>query len=131
MTIGTVGLGALLFFRHRLSRREGALLPVRPEDSRRAGKAVLGVCAISAALVLVIVVSQWRRGGELGLLSLTMPLLGLCWLATLGLQSLWHRNAAAPSAAEALSARRGAQPSALPSASQRPSKPPTDRQVSA
>lgn len=131
MTAGMVGVGVLLCARHLLSRREGALRPVANADARLAGKIVLVISGISALLVLGIVGLQWQRGGPIGALSLLMPLAGLLWLATLGVQSLKHRDTAVPEAARDRPSRRPGKLEALPSASQRPSQPPTDRRISA
>jgi hypothetical protein len=132
MTAGMVGFGALLAVRHRLSRREGALGHVEEGAARSAGTAVLVVCGVSAALVLGIIGLQWRRGGPIGLLSLVMPLLGLLWLAWLGHKSLRHRDAAAePPAAKDRPSRRPPKRDAVATAQQRPSRPPTDRRISA
>jgi hypothetical protein len=131
MTAGMVGVGALLCARHWLSRREGALRPVASADARLAGKTVLIVCGISTLLVLGIVFLQWLRGGQLGAFSLAMPVAGLLWLATLGVQSLKHRDAAAPEPGLDRPSRRSAKVEGLPSPSQRPSQPPTDRRISA
>lgn len=131
MTAGMVGVGALLWTRHRFSRREGPPLAVAAADAQRAGKAVLGICAVSALLVLAIVWFQWRRGGQLGALSLAMPLAGLLWLATLGLQALKHRDAAPAALGKDRPSWSPAKVEALPSPTQRPSQPPTDRRISA
>lgn len=132
MTAGMVGFGVLFAARHRLSKREGALRPVAAEAARRAGTTVLVICAISALLVLGIVVLQWRRGGPIGLLSLAMPLLGLAWLASLGYQSLRHRDATTePGLSPDRPSQRPAKVDALGAPQQRPSRPPADRRVSA
>lgn len=131
MTAAMVGMGALLWTRHRLARREGELQPVARADARRAGFAVLIVTGVSAVLVLGIVVQQWLRGGQLGALSLAMPAVGLLWLLTLGLQSLGHRDRSVKSTQRDRPSRRPPQVDGLQSPSQRPSRPPTDRRLSA
>lgn len=131
MTAGMVGFGALLFVRHFLARREGALRPVATVDAARAARALLVITAISAALVVGIVALQWRRGGDIGLLSLTMPLVGLLWLGSIVVRSRRHRVDPAADLVERSSSLRPAKLDAVGSPSQRPSRPPTDRRISA
>jgi hypothetical protein len=131
MTAGMVGFGILLWARHRLSKRASELQPVSAAQALIAGRAVLIVTAIIAALVAVIVLAQWRHGGALGLQSLAMPAAGLIWLAALGLKSLaFARGAAGPPVTSERPSRR---PSleGVAQATQRPSRPPTDRHASA
>lgn len=127
MTIGMVGFGVLLWARHRLVKRESALPPIATADAQRAGFALLLITAISSLLVLGIVFLQWRRGGPIGWLSLAMPFAGLLWLGSLGLQARRHSSA---DVAERPSLR-GPKLDALGTPSQRPSRPPTDRRLSA
>jgi hypothetical protein len=131
MTAAMVGVGVLLWSRHRLSLREGPLRPVAPEDARRAGKAVLLVCGVVALLVLGIIALQWRRGGQLGGLSLAMPLVALVWVATLGVRSLRHGDPSPPGLGKDRPSWRPSKIDGLPSTTQRPSQPPTDGRVSA
>lgn len=132
MTAGMVGFGALLFVRHRLAKREGALRHVAAAEAAQAAHALLVITAISALLVLGIVGLQWRRGGDIGLLSLAMPLVGLLWLGSLAMLSRRHAvGAAAADLVERSSAPRPPKLDALGSPSQRPSRPPTDRRISA
>jgi hypothetical protein len=122
----------LLFARHRLVKREGALRPVGTAEARHAGSTVLLLTAISALLVLGIVGLQWRRGGDIGLLSVAMPLVGLVWLGSLGVLSRRHRvDATADLLGRSSSLRAPNKPDALSTPSQRPSRPPTDRRISA
>jgi hypothetical protein len=131
MTAGMVGFGALLFVRHRLVKREGALRPVSAAEARHAGATVLILTGISALLVLGIVGLQWRRGGDIGLLSLAMPVVGLLWLGSLGVLSRRHRVDPTADPVERSSSLRGAKLDALSTPSPRPSRPPTDRRISA
>jgi hypothetical protein len=129
MTIGMVGFGVLLWARHRLVKvkRERALPPIATADAQHAGFALLLITAISGLLVLGIVFLQWQRGGPIGWLSLAMPFVGLLWLASLALQARRYKSA---DVAERPSLR-GPKLDALGTPSQRPSRPPTDRRLSA
>jgi len=126
-----VGFGALLWARHRLSKRAAALQPVSATQARVAGRAVLIVTAVITALVVVIVVAQWRHGGALGLQSLAMPAVGLLWLASLGLQSLAAARRALREPATTERSTRRPSREGVAQAQQRPSRPPTDRHASA
>jgi hypothetical protein len=86
MTAGMVGFGALLWTRHRLLARDGALADPALREPRRAGQRVLIVTAIIAAIVALIIGSHWHAGKPIGLLSVAMPLVGLGWLAAIGLK---------------------------------------------
>jgi hypothetical protein len=90
-----VGFGVLLWLRHGLRKRAGALRPVPEAAARLAGRALLVICGIVGVLLAVIVGSRWAHGGSIGLLSLAMPLAGLAWLVTLALQTRRHREPAA------------------------------------
>jgi hypothetical protein len=131
MTAAMVGVGALLWTRHRLSRQEGPLRPVAEGEPRAAGKAVLAISGVSALLVLGIVFLQWHRGGPLGRLSLAMPVVGLLWLASLGARTLRHRDPPPPSLAGDRGSRRNSPIDSVPGPAQRPSQPPPDGHVSA
>lgn len=130
MTAGMVGFGGLLWVRHRLSKRAASLQPVSAAQALLAGRAVLIVTAVITALVVVIVLAQWRRGGELGAQSLAMPVAGLAWLAALGLKSLgFARRSGDASGATERASRRPSREGASQS-TQRPSRPPADRHAS-
>lgn len=131
MTAGMVGVGMLLWMRHRLARRESPLASVARVDSRRAGVALLVISAVSSVLVLGIVMSQWLRAGPMGALSLGMPLFALLWLVTLGLQCLKHREGPDPAPQTDRPSRQPPTPRDGLSASQRPSSPPNGGPVSA
>lgn len=88
MTAGITGFGALLLVRYRLQRREAALASVSQAAARRAGHALLWVSGVIALLVLVFTIKQLANGGPIAVLSLAMPVLGLGWLASLGLKAL-------------------------------------------
>ncbi len=93
-----VGFGVLLWARRRLRGPEGALQRVAPDAVRTAGRALLVVVAVVAALVGVIVGHRLFSGEPLSSLSLVLPAAGLAWLALLGFQVLRHRESSLDSA---------------------------------
>jgi hypothetical protein len=132
-TAGMVAFGVLLLTRHRLRPPVGELERVAEPAARRAGRAVLVLCGIIAALMGVIVGARLRSGGSIGLLSMAMPLAGLGWLFHLGIKT--HRHRAGPLPID--TAQPTDRPSRRPPSwdgtpGQRPSQtPPPNRQVSA
>jgi hypothetical protein len=133
MTAGMVGFGGLLAARRRLHGFEGPLQRVPVGMAKQAGRALLGVSGIIAALVLVIVGFRVHSGGAMSALSLALPGAGLAWLAQLGVQTLRYRERATESstAGERPSRRppNREQVSNAQSTSSRPGPP--DRHVSA
>ncbi|MES1187062.1 MAG: hypothetical protein ABUL60_24820 [Myxococcales bacterium] len=133
MTAGMVGFGGLLWARRRLHRSEGALQRVPQHLALRAGRALLTITGIVAALVGVIVALRWHSGGAISALSVGLPVIGLAWVALLGFQALNYREQAteAPTAGERPSRRppNWDQVSKPQSTSARPGPP--DRHVSA
>lgn len=91
MTACMVGFGALLFTRHRLTSREGALEAVPAHSPRQASRALLTITALSATIVSGIVASHLHAGKPVAALSVLMPLAGLSWLGWLGLKIRQHR----------------------------------------
>jgi uncharacterized iron-regulated membrane protein len=98
MTAGMVGFGGLLWTRRRLHRSEGALQRVPQHLARRAGRALLTITGIVAALVGVILTSRWHTGGAISALSVALPVTGLAWVALLGFQALNYREPATEAA---------------------------------
>lgn len=97
MTGGLTGFGLLLLLRYLLQRREAALLPVTSAAAQRAGNAVLWVSGIIALMVLFFTVQQLLAGGPVAPLSVGMPVLGLLWLASLGLKARrWPADSTEP-----------------------------------
>lgn len=92
MTVGILGFGSLLWARRRLRGPEGPLLRVPPLSAKQAGRTVLLVGAVIAALVGLIVGLRVHSGGSLGALSLLLPGAGLVWVAVLAVQVLRHRD---------------------------------------
>jgi hypothetical protein len=99
MTAGMVGFGALLWGRHRLTRREGALAEVAPQSATVASRAVLAVAAFCAAICFGIIASRIYAGKSIAALSVLMPAAGLGWLGWLGLKIRQLRSAAVESPA--------------------------------
>jgi hypothetical protein len=132
MTAGMVGFGALLWTRHRLGKREGALRPVRRTDALRAARTVVIICGVIGLLMAGIVASRWHSGGSIAWLSVAMPLATLAWISTIGLraQRLGNGQTEGATSSERPS-RRPPGLEALASATARPSSPPADPQVSA
>jgi len=129
MTAGMVGFGSLLWARRRLTGKEAPLSYVSPEAARAAGRAVLLIAAVIAALVAGIVSLRVHSGLGMSGLSLLLPALGLAWLAFLGVQILRHRASSdtapstdRPSRRPARQEGRAATPSTHPE--------PPDRRVS-
>lgn len=87
-----VGFGSLLWARRRLRAAEGPLVKVSPLAAKQAGRTLLLVAGVIAALVAFIVALRLHSGGALGTLSLLLPGAGLAWVTLLGLQVLWHRE---------------------------------------
>ena len=58
-------------------------------QARSAGRAVLIISAVLACMVLVIIASRWLLGGSMAVLSVALPVVGLLWLAGLGLK-MWR-----------------------------------------
>ncbi len=87
MTLGVTGFGLLLAIRHRLRRDRPPLAELAEAEARRAGNAVLWVSVVIAAMVLVIVLHQLFSGGGMSAFSVGLPLVGLWWLASLGLKA--------------------------------------------
>jgi hypothetical protein len=131
MTVGMVGFGGVLAARRRLHGFEGPLQRVPVGMPQQAGRALLGVSGIIAALVLVIVGFRVHSGGAISALSLALPGLGLAWLAQLGFQTLRHREPAldSPAAGERPSRRPPSRDQVSNAQSTRPGPP--DRHVSA
>ncbi len=96
MTLAMVSFGALLLLRHALAPSEPRLDPVPKGAATVAGRAVLGVCAVSAVLMAGIVLRQLLASGPISLLSLLMPLAALSWVAWVGQKALrWPSDALA------------------------------------
>lgn len=114
MTVGMVGFGSLLWARHRLRGADGSLLKVPELSAKRAGRTLLLIGGVVAALVALAVTIGLRvhSGGTLSPLSLALPVAGLAWVAVLGLQVLRHRDPASES----------------PSSGDRPSRRPPQRE---
>ncbi len=130
-TAGMVGFGVLLWARRRLRGPEGAAQRVAPEAPHRAGRSLFIVCGVVGALVALIIGARFRSGEPLGLLSITLPLLGLTWLATLAFQVWHHRDRPAESAPTGnRPSRRPVSWDASTSRKPSPSSPP-DRHVNA
>jgi hypothetical protein len=87
MTAGMTGFGLLLAVRHRLRRDQPPLALLTEADARRAGGALLWVSGIIGAMVLVIVLHQLISGGPTSAFSVGLPLVGLWWIASLGLKA--------------------------------------------
>jgi hypothetical protein len=131
-TAGMVGFGALLLFRHRLRGAEPALARVDGPVARHAGRALLLITAIIAALVGVIVAFQLARRGTIAPLSIVMPSVGLLWLAALGLKSLRYRpTEAEPPPSETERPSRRPPEWKQRSANVTPGRPSPDRHASA
>jgi hypothetical protein len=105
MTTGMVGFGVLLAARRRLHGFEGPLQRVPVGMPQRAGRAVLGVAGVIAALVIGIVAFRVRSGAPISALSVVLPGAGLAWVALLGFQALRHREPATEAAEERPSRR--------------------------
>ena len=128
---GMVGFGGLLWTRRRLRGSEAALERVSPEAARRAARALFIVCGVVGVLVALIIGARLRDAAPLGLLSVTLPVLGLAWLVTLGVQASRHREPPLePATVGDRPSRRPVTWEASPSRKASPSTPP-DRQVSA
>ncbi len=131
VTAGMVGFGVLLWARRRLRGPEAALQRVAPEAALHAGRVLFIVCGAVGVLVALIIGARLHSGEPLSALSITLPLLGLAWLATLGIQAWYHREPRAESAPT------GDRPSRRPvswdaSAAPKPSpSTPPDRHVNA
>jgi|SRR5687767_7372236 hypothetical protein len=102
MTAGMTGFGLLLAVRHRLRRDQPPLAPLTEADARHAGGAVLWVSGIIGAMVLVIVLHQLISGGPTSAFSVGLPLVGLWWVASLGLKARRFRAAQADDSAATL-----------------------------
>lgn len=87
MTAGMTGFGSLLAFRHRLRRDQPPLAALTETEARQAGRAVLWVSAVIAVMVTFIVLHQLFSGGPIMAFSVGLPLVGLWWLASLGLKA--------------------------------------------
>ena len=126
-------LGALLWARRRVSGPEAQLERVEVPAARLAGRATLGVCAVSAGLVAVIFGARLRSGGSFGPLSLGMPLVSLVWVASLGRKAFRHRELAVelPPAASERPSRRPPSWDAGPSSKPSQSGGSSNRHVSA
>jgi threonine/homoserine/homoserine lactone efflux protein len=74
-------------FRERLSASDPQ--PQGSAEARSAGRTVLIICAVLACMVSVIIVSRLLHGGPLSPLSVALPVLGLAWVAWLGLK-MWR-----------------------------------------
>lgn len=74
-------------FRERLSASDPQ--PQGSAEARSAGRTVLIICAVLTCMVLVIVVSRLLLGGALAPISVVLPVLGLAWVAWLGLK-MWR-----------------------------------------
>ena len=130
-TAGMVAFGALLWARHRLRAPERPPAWVTEAAARRAGRAVLALCGIIAALMGVIVGARLRAGGGISALSMALPLASLAWVAGLGIKIYRHREAEPP--AEAVADRPSRRPPSWDGVpSPKPSQPSgPNRQVSA
>lgn len=78
-------------FRERLSASDPQ--PQGSAEARSAGRTVLLICAVLTCMVLVIIASRLVLGGPLSLLSVALPVLGLAWVAWLGVK-MWRSAAA-------------------------------------
>lgn len=97
MTVGIAGFGLLLLVRYRLQRREAPLAAVTGAGPRQAGNAVLWVTGIIALMVAFFTLKQLLAGGPVAAWSVAMPVLGLLWLAWLGLKARrWPADAVDP-----------------------------------
>ncbi len=97
MTAGMVGFGALLWSRHRLTNREGALDDVPAPSAVFASRSLLAITAVCAMICAVIVASRFYAGKPIAALSVLMPALGLAWLAWLALKMRRFRASAVDS----------------------------------
>lgn len=131
ITAGMVGFGVLLWTRRRLRGPEGPLQPVAPDAARQAGRAVLIICGVVSLLAALIVGARLHAGEPIELLSVALPVLGLAWLATLGVQARRHRDPAPVSGPVAeRPSRRSASWDSKTGRKPSPSAPP-DRHVNA
>ena len=124
MTIGVTGFGLLLAVRHRLRQREAPLAPITEPEPRQAGRALLRVSAIITLLVVAIVARQLAGGGPIGAFSIALPVLGLTWLISLGVQA-W-RLRAEPAEELALTDRPSLRPASWERLTPPGSSPPGD-----
>lgn len=126
-----VGFGVLLWTRRRLRGAEGPLQPVAPAAARHAARAVFMISGVVSLLVALIVGVRLRTGEPIGLLSIALPVLGLAWLATLGVQA-WRYRAPPPGPTRAAErpSRRPVSWDGSTGRNPSPSTPP-DRHVSA
>ena len=131
VTAGMAGFGVLLWARRRLRGAEEPLPPLSKQAARAAGRIMLGLVAVLAVLVAVIVGFRLHSGQSMSALSLIMPGLGLAWLLILAVQMLALRAPLADAASsDERPSRRPPNWEPLPNrTSQNPAAP--DRQVNA
>ena len=130
-TGGMIGFGVLLWARRRLRGTEAALLPVSQPAAEAASRAVFLVVALVSVLVTVIVGYRLRDGGSMSALSLSLPVLGLAWLALLAFQLKRHREPAATATNDDRPSRRPPEWDSVPRANRKSNHPAPPGQVNA
>lgn len=84
MTAAMVGFGALLYARHRLTRREAPLAEVPAQAAAFASRSLLQITALCAAICAGIIAARMYAGKPIAGLSVLMPATGLAVLLWLG-----------------------------------------------
>jgi hypothetical protein len=122
---------AWLWTRRRRDQPPAGLGRVEAPAARLAGRVTLGVCAVVAAIVAVIFGARLHSGGNVALLSWSLPAASLAWVTSLGLKAWQHREPeVAPAAPSDRPSRRPPNWDAAASAKSPQSSPP-NRHVSA